>query len=348
MEKSLLNSYYTGEALKSGYKDSGIALQPYFPSANLVRAVNVALFLEKRPLLLMGEPGVGKTCLAESVAYELLGAEGMKDGPGKQYFKWSIKSTSKAQDGLYRYDALKRLHDSQILIGEERKVQLDKMGLGEQGGYVQPGELAKAIMTSTKERRSIILIDEIDKAGIDFANDLLNELENYDFTIIETGKKIERPTGSRYPLVIITSNRERELPPAFLRRCLYHFIDFPDPDALKNILEAALPRRSGISVSNELISNAIKKFNAERQKGSENEKKPSTSELLDWFKVIAHYDNIKLKHKDLSTLPAFEQEMIKSLDLLTAPDKIPFPEVLLKTFETYSISVNANATATSK
>jgi MoxR-like ATPase len=343
---------YTGEKLRDGYSDDQIELQPYFPSPELVRAVNVALFLKKRPLLLMGEPGVGKTCLAESVAYELLGgSEKMKEGPHKQYFKWSIKSTSKALDGLYRYDALRRLHDSQIFKNSNEKDpnsdndKLNNTKLGAKDSYVQPGELARAILSSTNECRSIILIDEIDKAGIDFANDLLNELENYEFTIPETGESVKRPANFQYPLVIITSNRERELPPAFLRRCLYHFINFPDEVALKNILDAAIRKESQIMVSDELIRDAIAKFIAERQKSSESEKKPSTSELLDWFKVVAYYDNRKHVNKDISSLSTYEQEMIKSLDLLEDPDKIPFPEVLLKTYETYSVALANAATA---
>jgi len=314
---------YTGKALANG--DEKYDLRPYLPSQELVKAVNIALFLKKRPLLLMGEPGVGKTCLAESVAYELLGnGEDMKT----HFFRWNIKSTTKAKDGLYRYDTFRRLADSQIMRSEEEKAQIGNLKLGAKNSYIQPGYLAAAFSKSTKSKRSILLIDEIDKADIDFPNDLLNELENYEFTIPETGEEVKKPVDFEYPLIFITSNRERELPPAFLRRCLYHFIKFPDEKILAEIIQRVFKKPA----EDTLVKKAIRAFSAERDGIGETEKKPSTSELLDWFQVLKHYDDLKNKKAGLTEN---DKIMIKALDELDR-SKVPFAEVLLKTYETFS------------
>lgn len=315
---------YTGKALENG--DASLGLKPYIPSPELVKAVNIALYLKKRPLLLMGEPGVGKTCLAESVAYELLGPRKMKD----HYYRWNIKSTSKAKDGLYRYDTFKRLADSQILKTAEERSQLNNLKLGDANSYVQPGYLAEAFRNSTTEQRSVILIDEIDKADIDFPNDLLSELENYEFTIPETGEEIKRPKGFEYPVVIVTSNRERELPPAFLRRCLYHYIDFPDDKTLGRIIV----RVFNLPDATRIVDKALEAFRDKRANVSDTEKKPSTSELLDWFDVLNYYDTLRTNTEG-RTLTEQDREMIKDLDSLGG-QQIPFAEVLLKTYETYT------------
>jgi MoxR-like ATPase len=315
---------YTGKALENG--DEQLQLKPYIPSPALIKAVNLTLYLKKRPLLLMGEPGVGKTCLAESVAYELLGAEKMKD----YYFRWNIKSTSKAKDGLYRYDTFKRLADSQILKTAEERTQLGNLKLGDKESYVQPGYLSDAFRKSTTKLRSVILIDEIDKADIDFPNDLLNELENYEFTVTETGEEVKRPDDFEYPVVIISSNRERELPPAFLRRCLYHYIDFPDDDILTDIISRVFSRPAGST----LVEKVLQAFRDKRANTSETEKKPSTSELLDWFDVINYYDKLR-SDSNTEVLTDEDRQMIQDLELLGTA-QIPFAEVLLKTYETYT------------
>jgi MoxR-like ATPase len=320
---------YSGKALENGYEDEklNLHLRPYIPSQGLKKAVNLALYLKKRPLLLMGEPGVGKTCLAESVAFELLGADGMKD----RYFRWNVKSTTKAKDGLYRYDTFRRLADSQILRTAEERVQLNNLKIDAENSYIQRGDLAQAFHRSTRKKRSVILIDEIDKADIDFPNDLLNELENYDFVIPETGEKVTRDNDFEYPVIIISSNRERELPPAFLRRCLYHYIEFPSDAILGEIIFRVFDKPA----ESALVQNVLKAFKDKRANSSETEKKPSTSELLDWFSVINYYQRLKDDTKDHNLLTEDQRALIGELDLL-GTTQIPFAEVLLKTYEAYT------------
>ena len=225
----------------------------YIATEDLQMAVNAAVTLE-RPLLIKGEPGTGKTMLAEEVAAAL----------GRPLINWHIKSTSKAQQGLYEYDAVSRLRDSQL--GDERVKDI--------GNYIKRGKLWEAFET---DERVVLLIDEIDKADIEFPNDLLTELDQMEFFVYETGETVR---AKNRPIVIITSNNEKELPDAFLRRCFFHFISFPDRDTMERIVKVHHPR-----IKQELISEALDIFfNVREVPGLK--KKPTTSELIDWLKLL--------------------------------------------------------------
>ena len=225
----------------------------YIATEDLQMAVNAAVTLE-RPLLIKGEPGTGKTMLAEEVAAAL----------GRPLINWHIKSTSKAQQGLYEYDAVSRLRDSQL--GDERVKDI--------GNYIKRGKLWDAFET---DERVVLLIDEIDKADIEFPNDLLTELDQMEFFVYETGETVR---AKNRPIVIITSNNEKELPDAFLRRCFFHFISFPDRDTMERIIKVHHPR-----IKQELISEALDIFfNVREVPGLK--KKPTTSELIDWLKLL--------------------------------------------------------------
>lgn len=298
---------YTGKKLTEPYKDKDgkTILEAYLPSKELIDAVNLAIFLQ-RPLLIMGDPGCGKTRLAEAVAYDLYGAEYDED----LFFQWNVKSTSKAKDGLYRYKALEKLRDAQTDGG---KLKPEKE-------YIKMMDLGKAFEKSTSEKRTILLIDEIDKADMDFPNDLLLELDKSEFTITETGETIKAEAP---PIVFITSNNEHDskLSPAFLRRCLYHHIKFPKKADLVAILN------SHFEVSDEDLVNEVVdiflKIRA-KQEANDEDKKVSTSELIDWFKVIHHCQNL-----DEAKATDFEKRMLQQLNSL-GTDKIPFHQVLIK------------------
>ena len=229
----------------------------YIATDDLMMAVNAAVTLE-RPILVKGEPGTGKTQLAIEVARSL----------GKPLHEWHIKSTTKAQQGLYEYDAVARLRDSQL--GEERVHDI--------ANYILPGSLWRAFDAETQP---VLLIDEIDKADIEFPNDLLRELDRMEFTVFETGETIR---AKHRPVIIITSNNEKELPDAFLRRCFFHYIRFPDESTMAAIVEAHYP---GLKKS--LLEDALRAFYEVRDvRGLK--KKPSTSELLDWIKLLVAED----------------------------------------------------------
>jgi MoxR-like ATPase len=229
----------------------------YVATEDLKVAVNASITLE-RPLLIKGEPGTGKTVLAQEVAKAL----------GAPLIEWHIKSTIKAQQGLYEYDAVSRLRDSQL--GDERVKDISN--------YIKRGKLWEAFTSSV---RPVLLIDEIDKADIEFPNDLLQELDRMEFFVYETGETIK---ATKRPLVMITSNNEKELPDAFLRRCFFHYIKFPDPETMKAIVEVHFP-----NLKSRLVSEALKIFYEIREVPGI-KKKPSTSELLDWLKLLMNED----------------------------------------------------------
>lgn len=225
----------------------------YIASAELREAVNVALALE-RPLLIKGEPGTGKTLLASAVSEAL----------GRPLYTWHVKSTSKARDGLYVYDAVQRLHDSRF----------DDTSVSDIRAYIRFGGLGQALRS---DEPSVALIDEIDKADLEFPNDLLHELDAMSFKVDETGDVY---TAKHRPLVIITSNNEKELPDAFLRRCIFHFISFPSPELMAEIVQVHHP-----DVERTLVEEAIARFYWLREL-SELRKPPATSELVDWISAL--------------------------------------------------------------
>ncbi|MEJ0029960.1 MAG: MoxR family ATPase, partial [Bacteroidota bacterium] len=289
--------YYTGDALRNKrYKfvdpnDPGkeITVDPYIPSEKLVEAVKLAQIL-KRPLLLEGEPGCGKSRLAEAIAFEFHG-ENFK----KFYFEWNIKSTSKAGDGLYTIDHLRRLRDASIVNKTQNNVDQQSNNpkhtfeLEYPGDYINLGELGKAFEISTTvamDKPPVVLIDEIDKADIDFPNDLLMELDKMQFVITETKDKT-RIVAKKKPLIIITSNHEKSLPQAFLRRCLFHYVNFPEPKDLSDIIRAHFE-----GIDEDIVSNSVSSFFAMREyiKGRAiSNKNINTSELIDWVRIIYHY-----------------------------------------------------------
>ncbi|MFD2633005.1 AAA family ATPase [Idiomarina piscisalsi] len=229
----------------------------YVVSKELATAVNAAVTLEK-PLLLKGEPGTGKTRLAEELA----------DALSTDLLTWSIKSTTKAQQGLYEYDAVSRLRDSQL--GSDKVHDISN--------YIRPGKLWQAF---TADRRPVLLIDEIDKADVEFPNDLLHELDQMAFHVYETGEQVKARVR---PIVLITSNNEKALPDAFLRRCFFHYIQFPDEATLKQIVDVHYP-----DIQKELIDTALSLFFDLREVPGL-KKKPSTSELLDWLRLLLTED----------------------------------------------------------
>ncbi len=226
----------------------------YVASEDLLTTVNIAMALQK-PLLVKGEPGTGKTKLAEAVAHAL----------GKKLIIWNIKSTTKAQDGLYVYDVVQRLYDSQF----------GTHGVDDIAHYIKLGKLGEAF---TADEQVVLLIDEIDKADIEFPNDLLWELDQMEFNIPETGENIK---AKNRPVVIITSNAEKELPDAFLRRCIFHYIEFPDREQMENIIKVHFDK-----LDEKLVNQALTAFYVLREmRGID--KKPSTSELIDWIRALS-------------------------------------------------------------
>ena len=248
----------------------------------LMMAVNAAITLEK-PLLIKGEPGTGKTMLAEQVAAAL-------DAP---FYQWHVKSTTKAQQGLYEYDAVSRLRDSQL--GDDRVHDISN--------YIVKGKLWQAF---EGEKRAVLLIDEIDKADVEFPNDLLQELDKMEFYVHELSQTI---AAKQRPIVIITSNNEKELPDPFLRRCFFHFIDFPDKETLTEIVDVHFP-----NLKKELLEEALKSFFTVREMPGL-KKKPSTSELLDWLKLLLaeDIDPAVLRDKDLKrAIPPLHGALVKN------------------------------------
>ncbi|WP_412562577.1 AAA family ATPase [Thalassobius sp. MITS945101] len=255
--------------------------EAYVATEDLTVAVNAAVTLE-RPLLVKGEPGTGKTELAKQVASAL----------GLEMIEWNIKSTTKAQQGLYEYDAVSRLRDSQL--GEERVHDVKN--------YIKKGKLWQAF---DADKKVVLLIDEIDKADIEFPNDLLQELDKMAFHVYETGETI---AAKHRPVIIITSNNEKELPDAFLRRCFFHYISFPDADTMRKIVEVHHP-----GIKEQLLTTALTQFYEIRDtRGLK--KKPSTSEVLDWLKLLLaeDLDAEDLRRDGSNALPRLHGALLKN------------------------------------
>ena len=266
----------------------------YVADGELQAAVNAAIALE-RPLLVKGEPGTGKTELARQVA----------QATGAKLIEWHVKSTTKAQQGLYEYDAVSRLRDSQL--GDER--------FNDISNYIRKGKLWEAF---TAEERPVLLIDEIDKADIEFPNDLLLELDRMEFHVYETGETIR---AEKRPIVIITSNNEKELPDAFLRRCFFHYIAFPDEATMREIVQVHFP-----DLKSRLLSEALKTFFEIREVPGL-KKKPSTSELLDWLKLllVEDIDPDLLAEKDPNKLiPPLHGALLKNEQDVMLFEKLAF------------------------
>ncbi|MEM7422230.1 MAG: MoxR family ATPase [Pseudomonadota bacterium] len=253
----------------------------YVATEDLMVAVNAAITLE-RPLLVKGEPGTGKTELARQVSTAL----------GLRLIEWHVKSTTRAQQGLYEYDAVSRLRDSQL--GEEKVKDV--------ANYIKPGKLWEAFEAG---ERLVLLIDEIDKADIEFPNDLLQELDRMEFHVYETGDTIK---ARHRPIVIITSNNEKELPDAFLRRCFFHFISFPDTDTMMRIIDVHFP-----DIKKMLVREALTQFYEIRETPGL-KKKPSTSEVLDWLKLLVA-DDVEpetLRADPKSAIPPLHGALLKN------------------------------------
>ncbi len=254
----------------------------YVATDDLRMAVNASVALQ-RPLLIKGEPGTGKTMLAEEVAA----------GLGKTLIQWHIKSTTKAQQGLYEYDAVSRLRDSQLGDGKVEDVSQ----------YIKKGKLWEAF---TADEQVVLLIDEVDKADIEFPNDLLVELDRMEFFVYETGETVK---AEHRPIIIITSNNEKELPDAFLRRCFFHFINFPNKETMKDIIDVHYP-----DIQSSLVQEALEVF-FELREIPGLKKKPSTSELIDWLKLLMADDipDEVLKNRDQSkAIPPLYGALLKN------------------------------------
>jgi len=255
--------------------------EDYVATEDLTIAVNAAVTLE-RPLLIKGEPGTGKTELAKQVAR----------GLGLHMIEWNIKSTTKAQQGLYEYDAVSRLRDSQL--GEEKVHDVKN--------YIRKGKLWQAFEA---DKKVVLLIDEVDKAYIEFPNDLLQELDKMEFFVYETGETI---VAKQRPIVIITSNNEKELPDAFLRRCFFHYIRFPDEDTLRQIVKVHHP-----GIKDALLTTALTQFFELREQPGI-KKKPSTSEVLDWLKLLLAEDltSEDIRREGANALPKLHGALLKN------------------------------------
>ncbi len=266
----------------------------YVATDDLTVAVNAAIVLQ-RPLLVKGEPGTGKTVLAEEIAKAL----------NAPLITWHIKSTTKAAQGLYEYDAVSRLRDSQL--GDPRVSDIRN--------YIRKGKLWEAF---TSDVRPVLLIDEIDKADIEFPNDLLLELDRMEFHVYETGETVK---AAQRPIVVITSNNEKELPDAFLRRCFFHYIKFPDAETMQKIVEVHYP-----GIKKQLVANAMSIFFGVREAPGL-KKKPSTSELLDWLKLLVSEDipAEALKERDQrKLLPILHGALLKNEQDVSLFEKLAF------------------------
>jgi MoxR-like ATPase len=259
----------------------------YLTNDALEAAVNCALALE-RPLLVKGEPGTGKTLLAEAIA----------EAEGCEIIPWHVKSTTRAQDGLYIYDTVQRLYDSRFGDGDVKDIRR----------YIKLGPLGRALKA---DKRVVLLIDEVDKADLEFPNDLLHELDRMRFRVQETNEEV---VAKERPIVVITSNNEKELPDAFLRRCVFHFIDFPEPEFMRQIVRVHHP-----DLDKTLVDQTLKCF-YEVRNVSRLRKRPSTSELIDWIAVLkkAGVGEVKLDR----TLPFLGALLKKEQDIVALADQL--------------------------
>jgi MoxR-like ATPase len=322
-----MKNQYTGKGLlapQSIIRDEiEEKINPYIPESDLVKAVNLAILL-KRPLLIMGQPGCGKSKLAQAVAYELYhqqrGNEITQDYRNF-YFEWNIKSSSRAKDGLYEYDAIERLGDSQIKKADREAGREDL----KKEAYIRDRPLGQAIKESEEDKPTILLIDEIDKADIDFPNDLLNEIDKGEYTITETNT-VEK--AKHQPIIFITSNAEKTLPDAFLRRCLFHYIQPLKKETLENIINRRFYKGVADTANAALATKVVERFIAIREELKKviGEKNVSTSELLDWFEAIKFYS------ENSTATDSATQDLVKELELLDkdALAGIPFHQALFK------------------
>ncbi|PWQ99548.1 AAA family ATPase [Leucothrix arctica] len=270
--------------------------EQYIATDDLQIAVNAAITLQ-RPLLIKGEPGTGKTMLAEQVA----------DSLGMRLVQWHVKSTTKAQQGLYEYDAVSRLRDSQLATGD--------VDVGNIGNYIRQGKLWEAFAA---DEQVVLLIDEIDKADIEFPNDLLQELDKMEFFVYETGETIK---AKHRPIIIITSNNEKELPDAFLRRCFFHFINFPDRNTMQEIIKVHYP-----DIQKNLVNEALEVF-FELRTVAGLKKRPSTSELIDWLKLLMSDDipeNILKDRDQSSAIPPLYGALLKNEQDVSLLERLAF------------------------
>jgi MoxR-like ATPase len=311
------------------YKGEQLELAPYLPDEGLKLAVQLAIILE-RPLLLKGEPGSGKTKLAEAVAYDLFD-EQFRD----YYFEWNVKSTSKAQEGLYTINHLQRLRDANLRGPGPAPASAKGVGRPgiagsldivlptgqDKGTYIELGPLGRAFLATNRMsgvRPPVLLIDEIDKADIDFPNDLLQELDRMRFDIPEAVDEKGKPVKitaekGRKPLIIITSNEEKSLPAAFLRRCLFHYIRFPNPKELAAIVEARWPE-----MNKDFVANAIRVFTELHDVikiAATSIKNISTSELVDWITLLHHYHPKADGSFSFAEIP-FDQALAKDIETM--------------------------------
>ena len=264
----------------------------YIATDELILAVNSSITIE-RPLLIKGEPGTGKTQLAEELAKHL----------DTEIISWHVKSSSKAQHGLYEYDTVSRLRDSQF--GEEKVKDISN--------YIKKGPLWRAFEA---KKKVVLLIDEIDKADLEFPNDLLLELDKMEFYVYELQKKIQ---SQNRPIVIITSNNEKELPDAFLRRCFFHYIKFPDENTLKKIIEVHFPK-----IKSKMVNSALQKFFDVRNTPGL-KKKPSTSELIDWLQLLLSDDiDPSSLNDEKNTLPSLYGALLKNEQDVEMFEKLMF------------------------
>lgn len=307
--KYILTGYET--FLTNKHKDCPEKPKPYIAQDELIQAVNLAICLN-RPLLLEGEAGCGKTLLAYDIAYKL----------GLPLYSWHVRSTSKAQDGLYSYDAILRLHDVQVTKMLQTTTNLPfNRDPQDPKSYRTLGPLGEAF--NLQECPGVVLIDEIDKADIDFPNDLLSVLDNYEFKIPETGETF---TAKHKPIIIITSNKEKgNLPSPFLRRCIYYFIQFPDKDFLQKIIDQHYEHKLSETQQKDFaaLSNvAIDKF-LDLRESWKLHKNPGTSEFLDWLKMLQTFHPTPYNSKQLQS-----------------HNTIPYPELLLKLRADWLINLN--------